>query len=260
MKLRDVLENPPRLHRDGAGEAVSWGLMEEILHFIEGQVTAGAATLETGAGISTILFALMGTVHSCITPNGAEAERIMSYCRQHGIATDRLSFHVAGSEAVLPHQEPTPLDLVLIDGRHAFPTPFIDWYYTADRLKVGGVLVIDDTQLWTGRMLRDFLATEPEWALRAEFSTRAVAFTKRGEGSHRKEWTDQPYTIRNSTEYEGRDIVALTERIAQLEQAHAEAAAYARRLEATLRDTPTLVKLLARRSFDRLHRRKRPPM
>jgi hypothetical protein len=228
--------------------------MEEVLQFIESQVDAGMATLETGAGISTILFALAGTVHSCVTPNGAEVERIEAYCQQHGIATDGLRFHIAGSEVILPHQEPTPLDLVLIDGRHAFPTPFIDWYYTADRLKVGGLLIIDDAQLWTGKVLRDFLATEPEWALRAEFAPRAVVFTKLGEGSNQKEWTDQPYTIRNSTEYEGRDIVALAERVARLEQAHAEAAAYARRLEAALRDTPTLVKMLARRSFDRVRR------
>jgi hypothetical protein len=227
--LRDVLNNPPRLHQDGAGETVSWGLIEEVLRFIEGQVTADAATLETGAGISTILFALAGTAHHCITPNGAEVARIKTYCREHGIATDGLRFHVAGSEAVLPHLEPTPLDLVLIDGRHAFPTPFIDWYYTAERLKVGGVLIIDDTQLWTGKLLCDFLATEPEWALRAEFPPRAVAFTRLAEGSHQKEWTDQPYTIRHSTEFEGRDIVALSERVAQLEQEHANAAAEAAR-------------------------------
>jgi hypothetical protein len=258
MKLRDLLNDPPRLHQDGAGETVSWGLLEEVLHFIEGEVQPGAATLETGAGLSTILFALVGADHTCITPNGAEVERIAAYCREHGIATDGLRFHVAGSEAVLPQLEPTPLALVLIDGRHAFPTPFIDWYYTAERLKVGGVLIVDDTQLWTGAVLRDFLLTEPEWALRAEFSTRAVAFTKLRAGSHRKEWNDQPYVVRNSTEYEGRDIVALTERVAQLEREHANAAAYARQLEARLRDTPALAKLLARRSLDRLRRRKAP--
>ncbi len=254
MNLQDILNQPPQLHQDGSGESVSWGLVEEVLRFIDARVTADWATLETGAGLSTILFALKGAAHTCVTPNSPEVERIGAYCRQQGIATDTLHFEVRGSEAALPQLAPTPLDLVLIDGRHAFPTPYIDWYYTAERLKIGGLLIIDDLQLWTGQVLRDFLLAEPEWMLHTEFASRAVAFTKLREGSHRKEWGEQPYTVRNSTEYEGRDIVALAARVEELERVYTETADYARHLEATLRDTPGLSRLLARRAWERLRR------
>jgi hypothetical protein len=39
------------------------------------------------------------------------------------------------------------LDLVLIDGDHAFPASFIDWYYTAEQVKLGGYVIVDDTNL-----------------------------------------------------------------------------------------------------------------
>jgi hypothetical protein len=45
-----------------------------------------------------------------------------------------------------------PLDLVLVDGSHSFPQVFfIDWFYTAGALKIGGHLLVDDVHVWTGR-------------------------------------------------------------------------------------------------------------
>jgi hypothetical protein len=252
MELRDLLDKPPRLHQVNSGDLVSWGLAEDVLRFIEARVTASSVTLETGAGLSTIMFALKGTDHTCVTPNRAEVAHIKQYCQDHGISTDKLRFYIVGSEKILPHLASSPLDLVLIDGRHAFPAPFIDWYYTAERLNVGGLLVIDDIQIWTGRVLQDFLLAEPEWELCAEFPARAVVFTKILPGSHEKEWMDQPYTVHNSTMHEGRDIVALAERVDQMERAYAETAAYARRLEAVLQDNSGIARLLARRVVGRL--------
>jgi len=55
------------------------------------------------------------------------------------------------------------LDLVLIDGDHSFPAPVIDWYYTAHRLKVGGLMVVDDTDIVTGLLLVDFMRADPKW-------------------------------------------------------------------------------------------------
>lgn len=58
--------------------------------------------------------------------------------------------------------DPTPLDLVLIDGDHAVPAPYIDYYYTADRLVQGGVMLVDDTQLRSVRQLCEFLDEEAQ--------------------------------------------------------------------------------------------------
>ena len=59
---------------------------------------------------------------------------------------------------------PIPRDLVLIDGVHGFPMPLVDLYVTADKLRVGGVLVIDDTHLCSRGRLVDVLKSDSGWS------------------------------------------------------------------------------------------------
>jgi hypothetical protein len=142
MRVVDVLNDSPKVHGEGD---VSFQLSDEVLFFIDERVRADCCTtLETGAGISTIVFAMNHSRHFCITPDAAQAERVTGYCLGHGITMDAVQFEIGRSEQVLPRLALPRLDLVLIDGRHGFPTPFIDWYYTAEALKSGGVLIIDD--------------------------------------------------------------------------------------------------------------------
>jgi len=198
MNLQDLLNNPPVVHKFASGEPHSVGLRSEVLYFIDQHVGETSKTLETGAGISTVLFALKGTDHTCIVPYQYEVDRIKEYCAQHQISTYRINFQVDRSENVLPRLKPSELDLVLIDGSHGFPAPFIDWYYTVSGLKVGGTLVIDDTHVWTGEVLKKFLFSEPEWKLQEDFSLRTAAFIKLEEGSHLKEWDQQEYVMDQS--------------------------------------------------------------
>ena len=58
---------------------------------------------------------------------------------------------------MLPQLRDKDYDFALIDGRHAFPTPFIDWYYIADALKIGGLVLIDDLHIWTCDLLKQYL-------------------------------------------------------------------------------------------------------
>ncbi len=198
MDLRALLRDAPQFHVDEGQNPRSLQASDEVLGVIDGAVRPGWRTLETGSGLSTVVFALRGAEHVCVTPAAAEVEKIRTYCAGRGIALDRVRFHTERSELVLPRLAPSPLDLVLIDGGHGFPSPFIDWFYTATALKVGGLLVVDDTQLWTGRVLRDFLDAEPAWTLRREFPLRAVVFEKTAELPAQPEWTDQPYVARRS--------------------------------------------------------------
>jgi hypothetical protein len=102
------------------------------------------------------------------------------------------------SEKVLPRLECDMLDLVLIDGRHGFPAPFIDFYYVAEKLNIDGLLVVDDTWIWTGDVLKQYLLSEPEWELEADFSPRTSIFRKLAHGSQTKEWCDQAFVVKNS--------------------------------------------------------------
>jgi len=80
----------------------SWQLADDLLHFIDAHVREGDTTLEIGAGVSTILFALKGATHLCIAPAEDELDRIRAFCRDHGIPLDNLTFEVDRSDRCLP--------------------------------------------------------------------------------------------------------------------------------------------------------------
>lgn len=198
MNLQDLINNPPLLHEGKSGELISWGLHNDTLHYIDQHVNETSKTLETGAGISTILFALKATNHICIVPNQRLIDRIKQYCIEHQISTEKIDFQLDRSENVLPSLDVNDLDLVLIDGRHAFPSPFIDWYYTSSKVKINGIVIVDNTELWTGMVLKKFLLSEKEWQFQQNFLLKSAAFMKLTEYSHLKSWSQQAYVARNS--------------------------------------------------------------
>jgi hypothetical protein len=207
ITLADLLARPQQVHRSIEGTLVNMGLGADALAFIDANVGPSSRTLETGAGTSTMLFALKGSQHICITPSADEIEMIRDYCNSNGIDTRRLTTICAPSERALPALESEPLDLVLIDGRHGFPAPMIDFFYTAGKLKIGGYLIIDDVELSPCRYLRDLLAEQPEWGLVTQLS-RSTVFQKLAEGSEWTDWTHQPYVIRNSVPSRTRQVIS----------------------------------------------------
>jgi Methyltransferase domain len=196
MDLADVLKDPPKPHRALDGQLMVMGLTIEALQFIYDNVDSSCATLETGCGLSTVVFALTGSRHWAISPSDQEFEIVDRYCRDRRIRTEQVTFVKDASESILPGLRLPALDLILIDGRHGFPAPYIDWFYTASRLKPGGHLVVDDVWLWSVQILHDFLMAQPEWRHVAYFERRTSVFKKLGEGSERLEWTQQPLVAR----------------------------------------------------------------
>lgn len=190
-----VLRDAPLIH--GQGE-VTHALTERALDRIAALAGPDTRSLETGSGFSTLVFAMSGATHTAIAPNAGEFERITAYCESTGVDTSRCTFIADVSERVLPTLEPGELNLVLIDGSHSFPQAFLDWFYLAEPLAVGGTLLIDDVHIWTGRVLRDFLAAEPEWDLADELLGRTAVFVKRAPYRTGKGWDEQPYVLRQS--------------------------------------------------------------
>lgn len=74
----------------------------------------------------------------------------------------------------------------------------IVWYYTADRLRVGGLVVLDDTQLWSVNILKQFLMQEPEWQLERDLWPRNAIFSRVREGSCSKNENAQPFIVRQT--------------------------------------------------------------
>ncbi len=146
------------------------------------------ATIETGAGASTIVFAASGADHETVTPSQEEADRIRAECERRGISTQRVSFRIGSSADVLRAWEPRPLDLALIDGAHAFPYPTLDWWFLAPHLKIGGLLLLDDAYMPPVSAVLDHLRGSTAWRIEAPVSFRTAAARKLAEEVPDPEW------------------------------------------------------------------------
>jgi hypothetical protein len=199
--LDELIQKRPRLHAHYHGGGViaadvyNWAIGNDVLRWLFDQLSAGWRTLETGCGYTTIIFALAQTEHTVISPFSEEHDAIKNWCLEREIEIGRCKFVKAESQDVIHSLTNSPLDLVLIDGKHAFPIPFIDWYYTADCIKKDGFVLIDDTQLITGRILHEFLSKEQgRWVPELNFGNTSI-FRKVTEKSVVKGiwWGLQPY-------------------------------------------------------------------
>ena len=188
----------PTLHYDEHNQPVSWGIDADVLRELDRTIERGSRTLETGAGLTTILFAAKGCHHTVICPDEREFRNIATFCGKNGISLDTVEMVTERSELYLPRVVGLDLDAAVIDGRHGFPSPFIDWFYIAWNLRIGGVLVIDDTPIFTGRILDEFLSEDPHWELMRRFP-RTSFFSKRTTIDHQEEWNNQPYVRRLSS-------------------------------------------------------------
>jgi Methyltransferase domain len=166
---------PPGIH--GAGDEY-WGLAWPALEWLEGEVRADMATLETGSGASTIVFAAAGTEHIAVTPDAAEEGRVRDACRRLGVSSERVSFEVGFSHDVLPRLPGRQLDLVLLDGAHGFPYPILDWWHVASRLAVGGRILLDDAYMPPVTVVVDHVRHSAAWEVERSVGYRTVVIRK----------------------------------------------------------------------------------
>ena len=195
----DALEAERPLFHGADHDKINWQLGDAVLAELTRRVKPGWRTLETGCGYSTVVLAACGASHTVISPAAEEHDRIVAWCAAHDVSTDGVRFVADRSQRVLPTLAPGPLDLVLIDGDHAFPIPFLDWYYTAEALVTGGTLVIDDVQIRTIGVLRAFLRAERgRWRLVADVGTTAVFEKLTSPVTDPWSWRHQPWAAPTS--------------------------------------------------------------
>jgi predicted O-methyltransferase YrrM len=217
--LEEVIANPPKAHQgdtEVAGKkalegssltgymrevlernlVVCHGIDPQVARFLHQAIAEDARTLETGSGLSTVIFAMRKAHHTVVTPSPKEAAAIREYAREKQIGMERVEFILEPSETYLPRCTLHDLDLVFIDGKHSVPWPFIDWFYTADKLKVGGLCVIDDIHLESVLDLVKFLQEDPRWRFVWELPRRTITFRKLSANIHDVAWHQQPYVSR----------------------------------------------------------------
>jgi hypothetical protein len=189
--IETLIADSPMFHAWPDGRPANWSVAPQVLRFIYDCLEPGMSTLETGAGQTTVAFAIAGTQHVCITPDRNQAERVRAYCAARGIR-DRVSYIHESSDVALASGQgiPETLDFVLIDGAHRFPFPIIDWHYTERRLRVGGIVVVDDFPMPSVRILHDFLMGEEEWELVRQFQVTSF-FRRKRVSANAWDWADQ---------------------------------------------------------------------
>jgi hypothetical protein len=166
---------PPSLHATGE---VCGGLHWAALDWLERRVQPGWATIETGAGLSTLVLAARGAIHEAVTPSQDESDRIRAEAERLGISLEHVRFRIGSSHEELPRWEPRPLDLALLDGAHGFPYPILDWWYVAPHLKRGGYLLLDDAYMDAVGKLVDFLRSRPAWRVEGAVGYRTLVVRK----------------------------------------------------------------------------------
>jgi len=194
-----ILNTPPKVHDWGTGELSSSGMPSEVFKFMDDVINSDCYTIETGLGISPAVFAIKESKHTCITPDGPEIKRLKEYLSNINVSDKNITFLCKKScDVWFDLKDFKSWDLILIDGLHGFPTPFMDWYFFSQGLKINGYLIIDDTHIATGKYLQEFLKKEESWKLINSFYGKTAIFQKVKEFDHNKEFINQPYILQET--------------------------------------------------------------
>lgn len=156
----------------------SYAVSEDLLKYIESIVNEDSVTLETGAGYTTCVFAIKSQTHYVINPDATSNKMILEWLMDKSFKTQGLVFIGDSSDTALPILNvKNKIDTALIDGCHGFPLPIIDWYYIDLNLKVGSILIIDDIDIYSVKILFDFLRKDESYKFLMSID-RAAIFQK----------------------------------------------------------------------------------
>jgi precorrin-6B methylase 2 len=118
------------------------------------------SSAETGCGGSTIVLSHASDRHTAFAIDGKD--RTVTELRAHPDLQAATVIFVEGeTKDTLPaYRFECDLDLVLLDGPHAYPLPQLEFAYLFPRIRSGGWLVMDDIQIPSVYELFQFLRKE----------------------------------------------------------------------------------------------------
>ncbi|HVV43587.1 MAG TPA: class I SAM-dependent methyltransferase [Bryobacteraceae bacterium] len=188
-----------------AAEFHSWDAMAPAA--LEALVRRGPfeSTCETGCGGSTIVLSNSSKRHVAFAIEG-ENRTITALRRHPELRGEAVTFVEGESIVTIPaHSFAGPLDLVLLDGPHAYPLPQVEFAYLFPGLRVGGWLVLDDIQIPSVYELFRFLRQEKGVELE-EVAVRTAFFRNTEEGASGPDgWERQGMNRRPVLRYSWRD-------------------------------------------------------
>jgi predicted O-methyltransferase YrrM len=188
LTLHELITLPAPLPR-------SRTIARTLAELLDGSVGPGSVVLETGVGLSTlVILHRQPRQHLAVQPDPEAFAAILDLAAQQGIDTRKFLAVVARPQDYLPSADLPDLDLVLLDGNHAFPRPFVEWYYAAEKLRIGGLMIVDNPRLRSGTILTDFMHADPKWEeVIRDHANHFAIYRKRVHPVHDDDWARQPY-------------------------------------------------------------------
>jgi len=163
------------------------------------------SSAETGCGGSTIVLSHASDRHTAFAIEG-EYLTITELRKQGDCRTENVIFVEGETKDTLPgYKFEDEVDLVLLDGPHAYPLPQIEFAYLFPRLRQGGWLVVDDIQIPSVYELFHFLERESSVVLE-EVAVRTAFFRRISAAEHGPDgWTLQGMNRHTIMRYSWRD-------------------------------------------------------
>jgi predicted O-methyltransferase YrrM len=201
---RALSADAPLLHVDRHGEPKHGGMNRQMgERFIqELSAMSGARIAETGSGVSTLIFLCLGASQVLsISPAPDLHERIRRAGEERGIDLGPLRFVDDRSETALPLLalvEGVELDAGFIDGNHGWPAVFVDFCYLNRMLRPGGLMFIDDVQIFAVAQLVCLLRQQtPHYELVA-VEGKMATFRKGLGLDYLPDWRMEPFIVDNT--------------------------------------------------------------
>lgn len=144
--LQEIYDLPESFHKVGILGAPALKAIVKFASNMEVNYTA-----ETGSGQSTLLFSHLSSNHIVFALNlhaDSDTESVTAVERSKLFNSKAVEFIIGPSQITLPkYRFGNHLDIVLLDGPHAYPFPDLEYYYLYPHIRPGGILIVDDLQI-----------------------------------------------------------------------------------------------------------------
>jgi predicted O-methyltransferase YrrM len=203
-QAQGILSDRPFVHHDRHGEPKDGGLNRQMgERFIaELSTIEKPRVAETGSGLSTLMFASLdaGLVIS-ISPAPDLHERINAEAQGRGIDMSAVRFVDDRSETALPLLalvEGVEIDAGFIDGNHGWPAVFVDFCYLNRMLRPGGLMFIDDVQVYAVAQLVCLLREQTPHYEFVSIDSKMATFRKGLDLPYLPDWRMEPFITTNT--------------------------------------------------------------
>jgi hypothetical protein len=121
-------------------------------------------SVETGAGLTTLLFSHLSANHTYFAINAGDSLRAVASSPL--LKADTVTLVEGPTQRTLPEYRFTEkLQVVLLDGPHAYPFPDLEYYYLYPHVAEGGLLIVDDIKVPSIHRMFDILRADAMYRL-----------------------------------------------------------------------------------------------